>query len=397
MKKILFLLFIVMFLLTSSGCWSSKELNDAAFLAGLAVEKEKNQIKATFQVLQPAKIKKDAPQAAVLISSTGPTGHEAVRRLIKGLKRRLYLSHTRVIIFDKEMLKKENIFSILDLAYRDEQFRLQSYLYAADDPAEILRMLSPLDSVSAIGLYEGTNSIKNDLSEMVTVTSNDFMTLSMSQTCCSYITVLKKHNEKKPAMSHVDIDGLIILKHGKMVKETPFIKGGPGILWFQNKVGDGSVSFPIDDKYQAAAELHEASTKIKPHVKDGKLKVDVYVKAVGDLTEWSSPETLDEKTLKTAEKKFGQKIKEEMEYSLKLMREEPITDVSNIGLEVYRQMPAYWHQIKDKWDEGEELFKKIDVSIHIDAKLKTIGLIKNNNHPSDQKEPLKSLIPWKEK
>ncbi len=394
MKKMILLINSVTLLLFSSGCWSSQELNDSAFLSGMAIEKADDQIKVTFQILQPTKMKKNADNAGVLISSTAPTLHLALRRLIKGIKRRVYLSQTRVVIVSEEVAK-EDIFSVLDLLYRDQQFRLKSYLFIADKPAEILGMQSPLDSLSAYGLSSGTEAVRDYLSEIATVTVKEFMDDSMRPTKSSYVTMLKIHHEKKPATSHIDLDGIAILKNGKLVKESPFTKGPPGILWFKNEIKTGSVAIPIGKHQYADIELLHGSTKMKPRFVDDKLVIDVYVKAKGDLTELQTSKDLNNITFKEYEKKFGEEIKKKLEETLTLLRKDPATDTIYMGLEVYRHYPKYWHKIRKDWGK---MFKTVEVNIHVDATLVNIGLIRNNFRPKTKgKLPDNSIIPWIEK
>ncbi|MEB3103720.1 Ger(x)C family spore germination protein [Ferviditalea candida] len=367
---------LLLFAVLLTGCWSSRELSDSAILSGAAIEKIGGEYKIIYQVMDPKKIKKNESKADVIITSEGPTVHEATLRLAKGLKRRLFLSHTRAIIISTELARKEGILPLLDFGNRDQQFRLNSYIYVADHPAKILGLASPLDPISAFGLFKGTDSVKHDVSEMTAVSLREFMQMNQSPVGSGYVTLLKIHKEKPPAMIHVDINGAAVFKDDKLVKvvRSPLLTRG--ILWFENKVKFGSMSLPIpgDPRSMAAIELHSSSSKIKPKLREGKLTFDVNVEASGDINEWQSGQPLTERKIKQLELQMKKQVIEEMNAALKEMRKDPATDILNLGMQVYRHYPKYWHQVHEDWDE---IFKRTDVRIHVKSKITNLGMVKD--------------------
>jgi len=391
-KKFIVIILILTILFSLSGCWSATEITDVAFLAGAAIEKVGKEYKITYQVLIPEKVKKSDPKGYIMISSTGPTIQEATRRLVKGLKRQLILSQTRAIIVSPE-IAKENINQVLDFGFRSQQFRLNTYIYIAEEPAKILGMTSPLDSVSAFGLSIGTDTIKASVSEMPATTYEDYMEQSMAtQGCgCSYVNLLRVHHEEEPSQTHVDISGVGVIKNGKLVKEVYPLEEQRGLLWFNDEVQKGIISVHLDKENMVAVEIIETSTKIIPHLNNGKLSIDVKVKAEGNINEITSYKEIDQKEFAEIETDFARHIKSEMESILRVMRKEPVTEALGIGMAVYREYPEYWREIEEDWDE---IFKDLEINIDVDTEIKNIGLIKNLNHP--RKIKLESIIPWKE-
>lgn len=392
MKKFIVIILILTILFSLSGCWSSTEITDIAFLAGAAIEKDGKEYKVTYQVLIPEKVDNQEPKGYIMISSNGSTIQEATRRLVKGLKRQLILSQTRAIIVSPE-IAKENINQVLDFGYRNQQFRLNTYIYIAEEPAKVLGITSPLDSVSAFGLSIGTDTIEANVSEMPAITFEKYMEQSMAtQGCgCSYVNLLKIHHEDEPEYTHVDISGVGIIKNGKLVKEVYPLEEQRGLLWFNDEVQNGIISVHLDKENMVAVEIIKASTKIIPRLNNGKLSIDVKVKAGGNINEITSYKEIDLKEFAEIETDFARHIKSEMESILKVMRQEPITDALGIGLAVYRKYPEYWREIEDDW---EEIFKDLEINIDVDTEIKNLGLIKNLNEP--RKIKLESIIPWKE-
>lgn len=377
-----------------TGCWSSRELEDSAVLAGAAIEKEGKRYKITFQVLHPEKLKKGNTNAYVLISSDGASIHEAVRRLSKGLKRKLFISQTRVLIVDQKVAEEEGIGDLLDLANRDSQFRLNSYLFVANKPVELLGLPSLLDPMAAFGLATGTEVIHRDLAQMTPVTIILINKMHMGPTHAAYSALIKKHDEKKPATKHIDIDGTVFFKDGKMVKKTSDKRAQIGLLLFLNQVHQGSISLylPQEKEQPIGIEVHSGGVRIKPYLAGDKLHFKVEGKVVGDINEWALKTRITPKVIKQVENALADEMKRCLSSIHTLAVKAPVTDVIQLGTEVERQLPQYWKKVRNRWDEVLP-----DAQIHytIDAKIQDIGLIKNNNFKiKNESKPELDLFPF---
>lgn len=376
-----------------AGCWSSRELEDSALLAGVVIEKEGKNYKLTFQVLHPEKLKKGESKAFVLISSSAPSMHEAARRLAKGLKRRLFITQTRALIVEKKLAKEEGIDDILDVLNRDSQFRLNSYLFIADQPVKLLALSSLLDPLAAFGLSTGTQVIHRDLSQMTPNTFIQINKMMMGPTHATYTSLLKKHDETPPAEDHIDIDGTVFFKNGKMVKETTNKELQIGLLLFQNSTHQGSITiFLPEEKKPISIEIHAGKVTIKPRLIGGKLSFDITAKMVGDINEWNPKQKLIASTIKQVEKIFAAEIEKMLRGIYDFAVKKPVTDVLNLGVEVERQLPHYWTKVRDRWDE---VLPKAPVHYTVTARIQNVGLIKENNYKiKDEKKPELRLFPF---
>lgn len=380
-----------------SGCWDSEELVDAAFLVGVAVEQsdiDKNKIKVTYEMLDPIALQNNEKDASVIISVESDTAQQSVRLLTIGLKRRLFLSHLKASILQTDLAREKNIFELFDPLYRDSRYRLDSYLFIADDPAQLLDMGSPLDNIISGGLGKGVEVIERNISILYPPGKSTFLEMSMGPTGCAFAIMLKPHIEEV-GLDHVDIGGAVIFKDGHYVKELNGFVETRGMLWFLDLVKNGKINFPAPSESEKNVSIdieHKPTTSIKAGLHKGHLTIDVQVEAKGDIIEWDTDQHLDENTFREVEKGFSAAIKAEMEASLKMLQDDPSADVIQIGREVHRQLPQYWHEVRDEWDE---LFKTLEINIVVNGQLKESRLIQDANRPRNtNKKPETDSFPW---
>ncbi|PHJ37623.1 hypothetical protein P378_14860 [Desulforamulus profundi] len=83
MVKGLLIILLFIGLITLAGCWSSRELNEQAFVIGAGIDlDEDGKIKVTVQLIQLKKVKKKEELATLVLASKGETLFEAIRKFI---------------------------------------------------------------------------------------------------------------------------------------------------------------------------------------------------------------------------------------------------------------------------------------------------------------------------
>jgi len=113
--KIILLLFtILMNSILTTGCWNYREVDKLLIVAGVAVDKGvKYPFKVTAEIILISS-GKDQKMTSKTISAEGTTMFDAVRNIISISGKKLYWSHSKVVIISKE-IASEGVTKVIDL------------------------------------------------------------------------------------------------------------------------------------------------------------------------------------------------------------------------------------------------------------------------------------------
>ncbi|MEB1808818.1 MAG: Ger(x)C family spore germination protein [Bacillaceae bacterium] len=387
MKKALISLLICSLL---TGCWSSKELGESAFVAAVAIEREGDLFTPKLQFLQPVKLDQGATDAHIMIASEGYSHLGAGRAAIKGLHRRLFFSHAQTFIVSSE-IAKEGVFPTLDIIFRDQMFRLTSHLFIADQPSTLLALPAPLDPLSGISLANGIEAAEDSHQRVITPTLKEFMEMSYEPGRSAYVIRLKKHSDEAQKEPHVDLDGTAIIKEGVYVKDINDILAD-ALRLYRNEAGNDTFTFQVPDGDDwISLERLSAQTSILPKVQNNQLVIDVSVSTLANINEWHSSADIDAHMFKKIQKGYADEVRGRMEKLLEKMKEEPVTDILGMGTEVRRRLPEYWKTVQDDWDQA---FKEVKVNITVEANIQNFNLIENTVIEPNQAPPKRFQLPW---
>lgn len=134
MKKIKITLLTLIILLSSifaAGCWNYREVDKLATVAGVAIDKGTDgQYQITAEIVQISGFK-DIKTTSKTVTIEGRTLFDAVRNEISLSGKRLYWSHTKVIILSKE-IASEGVTKIIDWYNRDSETRADVHILISE-------------------------------------------------------------------------------------------------------------------------------------------------------------------------------------------------------------------------------------------------------------------------
>lgn len=129
---------------------------------------------------------------------------------------------------------------------------------------------------------------------------------------------------------------------------------------------------PRDETKKVSLEITRASSKIKPEIVDNNLIITVEVKEEGNLGEQLSEVDLTKPdTFKELEKRQAAAIEKEIKAALVKAQKGWGADIFKFGEAVHREFPAEWKELEKSWHEE---FKKIEVKVVVEAKLRRVGM-----------------------
>ncbi|WP_248757366.1 Ger(x)C family spore germination protein [Paenibacillus sp. ATY16] len=361
-----------------TGCWNRAELPEKAFVLGAAIDQIKSdKIKLAVQIYKPGQ--KAGAQGGkqaepyVNIETKSESVFDAVRDITLHLGRKAQWSHIRVIIIDDETAGKTPLLSLLDEFYRDHETRMSTKVVISKGNASKYLEIKPLIEQTVTHQMKRMQEIGLRESGKVPAVS----LLQLAQALKSQVPdiILPYAIERKEG---VILPGAAMIKDGKMIG-TLTGNQTENILMLTNQFKHGALRLPCERSDNnkkpkvEAVETHNTRTKITPVLNPDKLKVNVKVLIIGNISELKCSR-LDKRE---DEIHFQQRLKEEMEKQLmetiRFTQERQI-DVIGLGNTLYRNHTKVWKEWKETWRERyADADFEIEVTADITHTLTTVG------------------------
>lgn len=376
--QVVILILMLLSLVSLPGCWSLREADSLAIVMGVGIDKAKNAegVNITVQIIKPSEVKTagggrgggSGEKPYWNVTNTGKTVFQTFRQFTHVVNRRIYLSHSQVLILSNE-IARDGVSKYLDLFYRDPEPRLTSKVLVAKEKAgDVLETATELEKIPALNLSQ-LLEVSAGTSEISVVNLNDFSKRLMSKTTApiaSLVEVSGEGKEKKAKLA-----GTAVFKKDKLVGELT-LRESRGLLWVINKIKSGIIIVKSPGgEGEVSLEILRANSKIMPGIKDGKPYFTVKIKEEGNLGEEMCTEDLTTMTAWAAlEENQAEAIRQEVEAALK-KAQELNADIFGFGDAVHRKYPAEWKDLESRWDE---VFPQIEVEIEVEAKLRHSGM-----------------------
>lgn len=386
-------LIVLSFLLSLTGCWDRRELNELAISVGLGIDKIGDRYWVTAQVVQPGEVTTQKGSSGYFTPVTtyrasGVTIFEAIRKMTTISPRKIYASHLRIVVIG-ERLAREGIADALDLLSRDYELRMDFFVIVAKDTRaeDLLELLTPLDKIPASKIYNSIQVSEKAWSPVSAVTLDMFIKDYESKGNNPVLSGIKVtgNEEKGKRKSNVEKlqpdarlrnDGLAVFRMDKLIGwMTDEQSKGYNYIVDRIKSTVGHVPCPSGDG-NIALEIIRSKSNMKVEILNGRphLMVDLRVEEnVGevmckvDLTQTS----------------IIDKLEHEAELSLKGVVERTIEagqqtfkcDFFGFGNALHRSNLKAWKQMEDNWDEH---FVNASLTVKVKIIIKRTGTIDNS-------------------
>lgn len=387
--KSLILIVLLPSLLTA--CWSSKEVEDLALYAGLAldvgqpapVEKEfeaygaryskRNKVMATIQIVPTksmggeGKKKSDKQKHYMNISASGDSILEIFRQFSIRRDRPIIGHHLKVIVICADLLKKQTIEQLMDFVLRDNDIRPSTLVFISKGSAkDTLHSSQP----NQIPSFHIAGMLRNRARTSKVINA----------------VTLSKLDALMYAKKSFVLQNLVTAKGETEFSGVGIIKGSTGhwignlnqedaecLSWIKND-GDAGVIKTYDrDNEPLTYEIKSMKSKTKVDVSGGKIAFHVSIKTEGRLIEiWNSKGqfTESESNVKEAEELFEAKLKKMMNSLMHKLQSDYKTDVAGFGEALSIKHPHIWKNVKEEWDD---VFSKSEVTFDYDLSITEFG------------------------
>ncbi|MBG0968035.1 Ger(x)C family spore germination protein [Bacillus sp. SRB3LM] len=380
MKHLLKMILVMCFAGCITGCSELEEIEERGFVVGAAYDmvkdKELNPImQGTYQMVLPSKTTQqngrgnDDGENYINVSAKADSVFEQIRMIDKKISRSLFFPHIQVIIFSKKLLSHPYILqNILDVYIRNHEMRRNIRLFVSDEHAKAILQQSatpenlPAQYIDMLAEHSPQNA------HMVETTRLGDVQEKIVAHRSFILPVLQLTKQG------VKVEGAALFR-GKDAKYVGSLSGEQtqDINYIVGKKFAGF--FTIHKKKQSITyEIHRVRRKITVSTTNIiKPKFDVHVSLEGILAE---VHVRDQKQVMN-EQRVKREIAKEMEKciqkSIQLVQKKYKVDVLELG-EVYkRHNYKEWKKISTNWDQGENYFSNVDITVHVHPTIEHSG------------------------
>ncbi|KRE70917.1 hypothetical protein ASL11_11545 [Paenibacillus sp. Soil750] len=368
-------------LLLLTGCWSSVELNDRAFVRMVVLDKTKSGLELSLDFTLPSRLipgsaggggGEQTGKPYTYISNTGNDISDAFRKIQSDLSRKISFGQTRVIVIGRQ-LAEEGFESILDFFAREPTMHMNAYLFVTPGKAR------DIESTSAIMERFPTDILVGYANSHVTVDSTikDFLTGGDIIVAMLKFGKTKIESEKEKEQLWMGTSGAAIFKQGKMVDtlNTGEMRGG---LWILGKMKDAeiSVSSPTDGK-DVSFMVKRAQTHIIPKVREDQIEILIQCKAEAEvLSSSSNINLLESKQLEKLGQSLDMEVNKRMTSAIDKTKKVQ-SDPFRFGEYIDWNYPVKWNSMKPRW---RDLYSSIKIETETNITIKQIGTYLNHVH-----------------
>lgn len=383
------ILLLITGLLPLTGCWSRVELNDLSIVTAAAIDKvDDGKYLLTLQIAVPTMLGPaggsskstgagGGTKPTVIVSEEGETIMDAIRKLQKKLPRRLFFSHSRIIVIG-EKLAREGVAPVLDFFVRYREARLRSFiLFSQGKAADILSLNAKWEKISAEEIREEEKrhiGLQIYLKDFIYMLLTDGTEPVAAQVALRRSEVDSEEGSSGQGMNAA-ITGSAVFRKDKLVGWMDDAETR-GVLWLRNELKTSIVTVDIPKdrgEGKISATAVRATTQIKPALRNGKLKINVEIDMENTLYENSSQlDVSNPEVIRYIEQELEQEIRRRIQTTLYKAQKIYNSDIFGLGAAVYRAYPKAWNrQYKERWDDE---FSKLEVDIKPHAKVVRTGL-----------------------
>lgn len=384
MKKGILIVFILITLSLTTGCWDMEEINQRTFpySIGIDLNPDKGDSKKadteggdeyiiTMSYVNINGIGKNATQEerVFVVSIPASSIFEARKKLANVVAYPIYFKHLRVLVLGEEFVKHEqDVREVVDGLSRDFVINKKLRIATADGKAK--------DVLEAV-----PNALKQEEIE-----GSLFALLKGSKSTSKYIS--------KTLSSFIeDMDKCQVMIPRITVEENNDIKVFGGCIFkdykaigYLDDLKSRTISFIIGDKdlelikvpYKDSAISYEIiGQKVKRKLitnEDG-LTIKIDIETEGDLQQYiieDEIETHGVQELESIEKVIKEALEAEVNNMINLLQKEYNSDLIGIGEYISKFHPKVWKEMSEDW---EEIFPELNIEVTAHPKIRRRGLI----------------------
>ncbi|WP_178022253.1 Ger(x)C family spore germination protein [uncultured Paenibacillus sp.] len=386
-------LFAIVPLLLTSGCWDSSEVNDLALELAWGIDAAKDKgVMVSAQVIVPFHIGSARGSAGgggggggnqkpyFVVTGIGKDTLDAVQQMQTKLSRQVFRAHRRVIVIG-EALARRGLKEVLDTYSRDPNLKLRTdvFIMKGGTANEFLKVAYPLEDIPGLGALKEYNQI-GALKEMGLI---NLMISATSDGNCPALPVIatgfesgKLEEEKQdgpPDRRGFRINGTSIFDNDLKLLGYINTREGRLLRWVKGELGKLIVTAELpQDQGNVSFDMNKLDSKVQPIFQGDNIKFQVTLSGQGTIRENNTTLDLTQTHhLAFIKEVLEKQVEASVQQTIRKVQREFGSDVFEFGETIHRKDRSRWNSLKDDWNQE---FRKAEVSVKANLSIRRIGV-----------------------
>ncbi|MDP4159434.1 MAG: Ger(x)C family spore germination protein [Bacillota bacterium] len=409
-KRALMMLFLVPFLQT--GCWDTREVDRLASVLAFGIDRipGNEPILLTVQIATPDTAKggnkdvKAGGKAFTVMSSKGKTFSDAIHNLGSRSMRKVFFSHSKLIVLGKD-LAETGIGEIIDDLKRDREFRRIDWILTTDMTAkEILEHGFSMEQIPSKGLDQILQESKES-GLILPVNCNDFFVRLNGDSHVSFTPLVQLVDIDKQMTSQLEevagrplesevkpktltVAKTVIYKNQQMIGELNENES-KALMWLVDSPKGGFITYTFapeastnGEKGKISLDISDGKTIITPQISDNSISISIVCNAKASIIEAETVgiDILNPMIVAQLEAKAAETLKLQLEQIIDKAQKELKSDCVGFAEHLHTQYPVAWKRVKNNW---EDIFPTIEYHVSCEVRILNTGMI-NNTLPTNE-------------
>lgn len=378
MKRTALLLTIALGMLTVSGCWDRREVNDIAIVIAMAIDKEPDGIRLSVQV--PLVSQMGGPSGGgggtsgdksyYVDSAVGRTIREANNKIQSRMSRHLYYAHHRIVVIGEE-LAKAGFRDSLDIISRFPENRLTAYIVMTKGKGiKLLEAQPQFERFSGEAIRELIKAVA------IPVTIKEVSQMLNTHGVDPFLPIFEAvDSQPKGKSKEIQSTGVGTFRGEKLVT-TYTAEEAKSLRWFQRTFDPFSVMLELGKKQRFSVYLQQGKADINPVIKNGHIHFDIRVYTTAGIIENMSDYDLEDRKFTTMlENRLAKEITNGIVNILERTKKTQ-ADTIGLGIVLARNYPDVWKaKYRKVWNEE---LPRITYSVKSKVQISNVGQTTTN-------------------
>lgn len=394
LRQRVLILFAILPLILTTGCWDSSEVNDLALEMAWGLDAAQDDgVMVSAQVIVPSRIGSAQGSSGsgggggqgkpyFVATGIGKDTLDAVQQMQTGLSRQVFRAHRRVIVIG-EALARRGLQEVLDTYSRDPNLKLRSdiFIVKGGTAKAFLNVAYPLEDIPGLGALKEYDQI-GALKEMGLI---NLMISAISDGNCPALPVIAMGMDTGEQEGEAQTQGNASGEKGFRINGTSIFgndlkllgyidtREGRLLRWIKGELGKLIVTGDIPEQGGSISmDLNKLNSKIRPIFEGDKIKFQVKLTGQGMVRENNTRLDLSQPhNLALVREVLEKQIEASADRIIAKVQEKFGADVFEFGGAIHRKYPTRWASLKDDWDRE---FRKAEVSVKAELVIRKIGV-----------------------